>query len=134
MNQKDVEDYQNSYEEIDVFLKQFPHLKNTVLEGLRDKSGKNLFRKLNEHSKDLGLKQERITRQHDSLMEEFTELKYLKNNMDDYLGREQRTEKNPRKSILKQIKEIEKESCLKIEVLKDKIGISFLTKKCYNKI
>ena len=134
MNQKDVEDYQKSYEEIDVFLKQFPHLKNTVLEGLRDKSGKNLFRKLNEHSKDLGLKQERIARQHDSLMDEFTELKHLKNNMDDYLGREQRTEKNPRKSILKQIKEIEKESCLKIEVLKDKIGISFLTKKCYNKI
>ena len=35
MNQKDVEDYQKSYEEIDVLLKQFPHLKNTVLEGLR---------------------------------------------------------------------------------------------------
>ena len=134
MNQKDVEDYQKSYEEIDVFLKQFPHLRHVVLGELKTKSGKNLFRKLNEHSKDLGLKQERITRQHDSLMEEFTELKYLKNNMDDYLGREQRTEKNPRKSILKQIKEIEKESCLKIEVLKDKIGISFLTKKCYNKI
>lgn len=109
MNRKDVEAYQKSYEEIDVFLKQFPHLKNTVLEGLRGKSGKNLFRKLNEHSKDLGLKQERIARQHDSLMEEFTELKHLKNNMDDYLGREQRTEKNPRKSILKQIKEIGKE-------------------------
>ncbi|EJU21493.1 relaxase/mobilization nuclease domain protein [Peptoanaerobacter stomatis] len=109
MNRKDVEVYQKSYEEIDVFLKQFPHLKNTVLEGLRVKSGKNIFRKLNEHSKDLGLKQERIARQHDSLMEEFTELKHLKNNMDDYLGREQRTEKNPRESILKQIKEIGKE-------------------------
>ena len=109
MNRKDVEAYQKSYEEIDVFLKQFPHLKNTVLEGLRGKSGKNLFRKLNKHSKDLGLKQERIARQHDSLMEEFTELKHLKNNMDDYLGREQRTEKNPRESILKQIKEIGKE-------------------------
>ena len=109
MNRKDVEAYQKSYEEIDVFLKQFPHLKNTVLEGLRGKSGKNLFRKLNEHSKDLGLKQERIARQHDSLMEEFTELKHLKNNMDDYLGREQRTEKNPRENILKQIKEIGKE-------------------------
>ena len=109
MNRKDVEAYQKSYEEIDVFLKQFPHLKNTVLEGLRGKSGKNLFRKLNKHSKDLGLKQERIARQHDSLMEEFTELKHLKNNMDDYLGREQKTEKNPRESILKQIKEIGKE-------------------------
>ena len=87
MNRKDVEAYQKSYEEIDVFLKQFPHLKNTVLEGLKSKSGKNLFRKLNEHSKDLGLKQERIAKQHDSLMEEFTELRHLKNNMDDYLGK-----------------------------------------------
>lgn len=41
----------------------------------------------------MGLKQEMILRQNDSLMEEFTELKHLKNNMDDYLGREQRTEK-----------------------------------------
>ena len=109
MNRKDVEAYQKSYEEIDVFLKQFPHLKNTVLERLRSKSGKNLFRKLNEHSKDLGLKQERIAKQYDSLMEEFTELRHLKNNMDDYLGREQRVEKKPRESILKQIKEIGEE-------------------------
>lgn len=109
MNRKDVEVYQKSYEEIDIFLKQFPHLKDVVLGEMRSKSGKNLFRKLNEHSKDLGLKQERILRQHDSLMDEFTELKHLKNNMDDYLGREQRTEKKPRESILKQIKEIREE-------------------------
>ena len=55
------------------------------------------------------LKQESIARQHDSLMEEFTELRHLKNNMDDYLGREQRIEKKPRESILKQIKEIGEE-------------------------
>ena len=64
---------------------------------------------MNEHSKDLGLKQERIAIQHDSLMEEFNELKNLKNNMDDYLGKEQKTEKNPMESILKQIKEIGEE-------------------------
>ena len=93
MNRKDVEAYQKSYEEIDVFLKQFPYLKNTVLEGLRSKSGKNLFRKLNEHSKDLGLKQESIAKQHDSLMDEFIELKHLKNNMDDYIGREKTKKK-----------------------------------------
>lgn len=109
MNRKDVEDYQKSYEEIDIFLKQFPHLKDMVLGEMRSKSGKNLFMKLNEHSKDVGLKQERIAKQHDSLMEEFTELKHLKNNMDDYLGREQKTEKKPRESILKQIKEIGEE-------------------------
>src|SRR3712207_8776132 len=31
MNRKDVEAYQKSYEEIDIFLKQFPHLKHVVL-------------------------------------------------------------------------------------------------------
>ena len=105
MNRKDVEAYQKSYEEIDVFLKQFPHLKDTLLEGLRSKSGKNLFRKLNEHSKDLGLKQERIARQHDSLMDEFTELKHLKNNMDDYIGREKTKKK--RESVACLIKKYE---------------------------
>ena len=133
MNRKDIEAYQKSYEKIDVFLKQFPHLKDMVLGEMMSKSSKNLFMKLNEHSKDMRLKQEGIAKQHDSLMEEFTEMKHLKNNMDDYLGREQKTEKKPRESILKQIKEIGEESCPKIEVLKDKIGISFLTKKCYNK-
>ena len=56
-------------------------------------TGKNLFRKLNEHSKDLGLKQESIAKQHDSLMDEFIELKHLKNNMDDYIGREKTKKK-----------------------------------------
>lgn len=86
-------------------MKQFPHLKNTALEGLRGKSGKNLFRKLNEHSKDLGLKQERIVRQHNSLMDEFTELKHLKNNMDDYIGREKT--KMKRESVACLIKKYE---------------------------
>lgn len=53
MNRKDVEVYQKSYEEIGIFLKQFPHLRHVVLGELKTKSGKNLFRKLNEHSKEL---------------------------------------------------------------------------------
>ena len=53
MNGKDVEAYQKSYEEIDIFLKQFPHLMHVVLGELKTKSDKNLFRKLNEHSKEL---------------------------------------------------------------------------------
>ena len=53
MNRKDVEAYQKSYEEIDILLKQFPNLKDIVLGGLKTKSIKNLFRKLNEHSKEL---------------------------------------------------------------------------------
>lgn len=43
MNRKDVEAYQKSYEEIDIFLNQFPNLKGTVLEGLKRKLDKNLL-------------------------------------------------------------------------------------------
>ena len=43
MNRKDVEAYQKSYEEIDIFLKQFPHLRHVVLGELKIKSSKNLF-------------------------------------------------------------------------------------------
>lgn len=35
MNWKDIESYQKLYDEIDIFLKQFPHLKDIVLEGLK---------------------------------------------------------------------------------------------------
>lgn len=87
MNRKDVEAYQKSYDEIDIFLKQFPHLKDTVLEGLKKKSGKDLFRKLNEHSKELQAKQEVIIKKHNSLAVQYEELEHLKNNMNEYLGR-----------------------------------------------
>ena len=60
---------------------------------MRSKSSRNIFRKLNEHSKTLQVKQERIAKQHDSLMDEFAELKHLKNNMDDYIGREKTKKK-----------------------------------------
>ncbi|EMD17087.1 hypothetical protein HMPREF9943_00650 [Eggerthia catenaformis OT 569 = DSM 20559] len=92
MNRKDIEAYQKSYEEIDIFLKQFPHLKDTVLEGLKKKSGKNLFRKLNEHSKELQAKQEEIIKKHNSLLKQYDELQHLKVNMNEYLGRD-KTEK-----------------------------------------
>lgn len=87
MNRKDIEAYQKSYEEIDIFLKQFPHLKDTVLGELKNKSGKNLFRKLNEHSKELQTKQEVIVKKYNLLSSEYDELEYLKTNMNDYLGR-----------------------------------------------
>ncbi len=48
INRKDLETYQKSYEEIDIFLKKFPHLKHMVFGELKTKSVKNLFRKLNE--------------------------------------------------------------------------------------
>ena len=87
MNRKDVESYQKSYEEINAFLKQFPHLRHVVIGELKTKSSKNLFRKLNEHSKELQSKQEEIMKKHNSLSVEYDELEHLKNNMNEYLGR-----------------------------------------------
>lgn len=40
MNRKDVEAYQKSYEEIDIFFKQFPHLRHVVVGELKTKSSK----------------------------------------------------------------------------------------------
>ena len=110
MNQKDVEAYQKSYEEIDVFLKQFSHLKNTVLKGLRGKFGKNLFRKLNEHSKKLQAKQEEIAKKHNSLVSQYEEVEHLKNNMNEYLGRTKTGKKESVIGTIKkhQVKDMEK--------------------------
>lgn len=105
MNQKDVEAYQKSYEEIDIFLKQFPHLKDIVLGEMRSKSCKNLFRELNEHSKALQVKQEEIVKKHNSLSAQYDELEHLKNNMNDYLGRD-KTEKK-KESVIGKIKKYE---------------------------
>ncbi|MGF3073652.1 hypothetical protein ACQV2T_08950 [Facklamia sp. P13069] len=101
MNKKDVEDYQKSYKEIDIFLKQFPHLKDTVLEVLKKKSGKNLFRKLNEHSKELQAKQEDIAKKHNSLAVQYNELENLKVNMNEYMESDE-TEK--KESVIDAIK------------------------------
>ena len=117
MNRKDVEAYQKSYEEIDVFLKQFPHLKDTVLEGLKNKSGKNLFKKLNEHSKQLKVKQEEIIKKYNSLVILYEELEHLKVNMDDYLGRS-KTEKK-KESVIGAIKKYQAEDKEEFKVKKE---------------
>ena len=93
VNRKDVEAYQKAYEEIDIFLKQFPHLRHMVLGELKTKSGKNLFRKLNEHSKELQAKQEEIAKKYNALSVKYEELKHLKVNMNEYLGRDKREKK-----------------------------------------
>lgn len=104
MNRKDIEAYQKSYEEIDIFLKQFPHLKDTVLEGLKKKSGKNLFRRLNEHSKELQAKQEEIIKKHNSLLKQYDELQHLKVNMNEYLGRDKTEKKESVIGVIKKHK------------------------------
>ena len=93
MNRKDVEAYQKAYEEIDIFLKQFPHLRHMVLGELKTKSGKNLFRKLNEHSKELQAKQEESAKKYNALSVKYEELEHLKVNMNEYLGRDKREKK-----------------------------------------
>ena len=89
----DGEAYQKAYEEIDIFLKQFPHLRHIVLGELKTKSGKNLFRILNEHSKELQAKQEEIAKKYNALSVKYEELKHLKVNMNEYLGRDKREKK-----------------------------------------
>ena len=103
MNRKDVEAYQG----IDIFLKQFPHLRHVVVGELKTKSSKNLFRKLNEHSKELQAKQEEIIKKHNSLVAQYDELEHLKNNMNDYLGRD-KTEKK-KESVIGKIKKFKAE-------------------------
>ena len=107
MNRKDVEAYQKSYEGIDIFLKQFPRLRHVVVGELKTKSSKNLFRKLNEHSKELQAKQEEIIKKHNSLVAQYDELEHLKNNMNDYLGRD-KTEKK-KESVIGKIKKFKAE-------------------------
>lgn len=70
-----------------------------VLGEMRSKSSKNLFRKLNEHSKDLQVKQEETIKKHNSLAVQYEKLENLKVNMNDYLGRD-KTEKE-KESIIK---------------------------------
>lgn len=102
MNRKDVEAYQKSYEEIDIFLKQFPHLRHIVVGELKTKSSKKLFKKLNEHSKELQAKQEEIIKKYNSLAAQHKGLEHFKVNMNDYLGRDKTEEK--KKSIIGAIK------------------------------
>ena len=42
---------------------------------------------MNEHSKELQAKQEEIIKKHNSLAAQYDELEHLKNNMNEYLGR-----------------------------------------------
>lgn len=114
MNREDVEAYKKSYVEIDIFLKKFPHLRHIVVGELKTKLSKNLFRKLNEHSKELQVKQEEIAKKYNSLT---AELKYLKVNMNEYLVRDKTEEK--KKSIVGEIKKHQAEDKEKLKEKKE---------------
>lgn len=73
-----------------------------MLGELKTKSGKNLFRKLNEHSEELQTKQAEIAKKHNSLSSQYQELEHLKANMNEYLGRDKAEKK--KESIIGAIK------------------------------
>ena len=101
MNKKDVEAYKEAFSEVEIFIKQFPHLKKEILEGLKRGDGKSIFKKLNQHSKSLhNIQKELAKKEHNKLQEKRSELDGLKANIDQYLGRKE----VPKKSILQQIK------------------------------
>lgn len=100
MNRKDVEAYREAYSEVEVFIKQFPHLKKEILDGIKRGDGKSIFKKLNQHSKSLHDIQKELAKEHDKLQEKRSELDGLKANIDQYLGRKE----VPKKSIRQQIK------------------------------
>lgn len=100
MNKRDVEAYKEVYSEVEVFIKQFPHLKKEILEGLKRGDGKSIFKELNQHSKSLHDIQKELAEEHDKLQEKRGELDGLKANIDQYLGRNE----EPKKSIIQQIK------------------------------
>jgi len=103
MNRKDVEAYKEAFSEVEIFIKQFPHLKKEIkeiMEGLKRGDGKSIFKELNQHSKSLYDKQKELAEEHDKLQEKCSELDGLKANIDQYLGRNEA----PKKSIIQQIK------------------------------
>lgn len=67
-------------------------MRHVVLGELKIKSSKNFFRKLNEYSKNLQDQQGGIIKKHNSLLKQYDELERLKNNMNEYLGKD-KTEK-----------------------------------------
>ena len=95
-----MEAYQEAFSEVEIFIKQFPHLKKKILEGLKQGDGKTIFKKLNQHSKSLHNIQKELAEEHDKLQEKRGELELLKTNINQYLGRNE----EPKKSILQQIK------------------------------
>lgn len=78
-----------------------------VLGELKAKSGKILFRKLNERSKELQIKQEDIAEKHNALSVKYEGLENLKVNMNDYIGRNKAEKKE---SVIGEIKKQQAEN------------------------
>ena len=92
---------------------------HVVVGELKTKSSKNLFKKLNEYSKEIQAKQEEIIKKHNSLAAQHKGLEHLKVNMNEYLGRN-KTEKK-KESVIGAIKKHRSEER---EISKEKNKIS----------
>ena len=86
-----------------------------MLGELKTKSGKGLFKNLNEHSKKVQAKQETTIKKYNSLSSQYKELEHLKVNMNDYLGRN-KTEKKG--SVIDAIKKHRNEDMKKSTITK----------------
>ncbi|MDO5650272.1 MAG: relaxase/mobilization nuclease domain-containing protein, partial [Gallicola sp.] len=112
MNKKAIETYQTSDEQIDFFIKKYPHLKVMVMNGMKDKS---VFKKLNKHLDKLQTQKEQLAKEHQQLGKDYKQLNQIEKNLDDYMGQE----KSDPTSILKEIQN-HKESDQEKKKSKDK--------------
>ena len=99
INKKDIESYEKAYAEVEVFIKQFPHLKNIVVNGLKQNDNKFLFKSLNDCSRNLQSEMQVIAKNHNEIKEKYEELNRLKLNIDKFANKSD----EPKKSIIKEI-------------------------------
>ena len=90
------EAYEKSEEQIDFFIKRYPHLKTLVDNGTKDKS---VFKKLNKQLDKLQAQREQLATEHKELDKTFKQLKQIEKNFDDYMNQG----KSEPTSILKEI-------------------------------
>ena len=71
-----------------------------ILRKIRNKSSKNLFKKLQKHFKALQIKQKEIVKKHNSLASQYEELGYFKNDMNEYTVNKKTLEMQHKKVLL----------------------------------
>ncbi len=90
MNGKDVELYKASYEQVDLFLKQFPHLKKSI--NINKIDGKTVS-KLEKHLAKIHKEQKDLYADYNDVLEKYEKIEKIKNNLDTYLGKNRKIEK-----------------------------------------
>ena len=113
INKKNIEAYEKGYEEVEVFIKQFPHLRGELVKGLKKGNSNDLFKGLNQHSKNILKEQTKLVKECNKLQVECEVLEKLESNMIAYLKKDN----EPKKSVIEQI---ENAKYLQIENTKKK--------------